>query len=342
MMPDLGFPSGHMWSNLVKMTLFMRASRRGVTGAIAVTALAAIGVAAPPSSAGTALTGTFTINAGSCAGGVHGSYFRMIMHSGTLSGPFLSNSDSKCSKKTYTLLSPGSDGGLITGHYQKQASPAFDSSGNALSHRITKPTRFYGVNFATATNKVDPQTRKSVSPPQVTLNGTKLSADLRSFAVSWNNQQFNQGSPKPSGTRPGLTRAATGTYNAATGKYTLQWTSQIQGGPFDGFTGLWHLTGTFKPATQLSPAAQPAPASPSTTTPAAATRTRSHKASKPAASVAAVPPSVTPTIAAPSTVTKADAGVTHHTGSARWPWIVVAVAAITAVAGFAARSARTA
>jgi hypothetical protein len=27
----------------------------------------------------------------------------------------------------------------------------------------------------------------------------------------------------------------------------MEWTSTISGGPFDGFTGLWHLEGTFAP-----------------------------------------------------------------------------------------------
>jgi hypothetical protein len=36
-----------------------------------------------------------------------------------------------------------------------------------------------------------------------------------------------------------------GTYNAKTGAYTIDWSSQIIGGPFDGFTGVWHLEGTF-------------------------------------------------------------------------------------------------
>jgi hypothetical protein len=221
--------------------------------------LPALGVvAAPAANADTTLTGTFTIDAGSCGSGVTGSYFRMILHSGSPSGPFLSNSDSTCRNHTYTLLSAGRDGGLVTGRYQEQASPPFDGSGNAVTDRITKPARFYGVDFATATNRVDPQTGTAVTTPRVSVHGSTVSADLRAFAVSWNKQQFNQGSPKPNGSMPGNTRPVTGSYDAATGAYTLQWTSQIQGGPFDGFTGLWHLTGRFIPAT-ATPTQQPSP-----------------------------------------------------------------------------------
>ena len=57
--------------------------------------------------------------------------------------------------------------------------------------------------------------------------------DLRGFTASWNSIYFNQGSPKPAGNRPGLTRAVRGTYNAKTGHYVLTWVSQIVGGPFN-------------------------------------------------------------------------------------------------------------
>jgi hypothetical protein len=113
---------------------------------------------------------------------------------------------------------------------------------------VTTPARFYGTSFATATNPVDPQTRTRVPAPRVTVSGTTLSADLRSFSVTWNNQHFNQGAPKPDGSLPGITRAATGSYDARTGAFTLDWTSQIVGGPFDKFTGKWHFEGRFVPA----------------------------------------------------------------------------------------------
>ena len=41
---------------------------------------------------------------------------------------------------------------------------------------------------------------------------------------------------------------ATGTLDAKTGAFTLTWTSLIVGGPFNGFTGLWHLEGIFQPS----------------------------------------------------------------------------------------------
>jgi hypothetical protein len=200
------------------------------------------------------MIGTFTITAGSCSGGTaSGTFLRMVLSGGSnSSGPYFSNSDSTCSDNSYTPLSPGTAGGLVTGSYQPQPSPAFDSSGNALSNQIIAPVAFEGVQFSTATNPVDPQTGLHVPAPSVTANGTALSGNLESFGVSWNKQEFNQGSPKPGGTSPGNTTPVTGTYNPATGAYTLQWSSQIVGGPFNGFSAFWNLTGKFIPAAAAS------------------------------------------------------------------------------------------
>jgi hypothetical protein len=67
--------------------------------------------------------------------------------------------------------------------------------------------------------------------------------DLSALNAAWNGQQFNQGAPKPGASPPGN---ATGTYDAKTGAYTLEWSSPIAGGPFNGFTGVWHFEGTFE------------------------------------------------------------------------------------------------
>ena len=63
--------------------------------------------------------------------------------------------------------------------------------------------------------------------------------------AEWNRQYFNQGSPKPDGSKPGITSPVTGTFDAKTRAFTLEWTSSIVGGPFNGFTGQWHLEGTY-------------------------------------------------------------------------------------------------
>lgn len=230
----------------------------GLAALAGATCLATFAFLTTPSfgSPSTQLVGTFLITPGSCSGTtVSGSYFRMILSGGNTNGPFLSNSASTCSDKTYTAMSPGTDGGLITGSYQPMPNPPFDSSGNSLANRITLPASFYGVKYSVSTNPTDPQTGIHVPAPAIVANGDTLSGDLRAISVSWNKQYFNQGSPKPDGSFPGNTTRVTGTYDPATGAFTLRWTSQVVGGPFNGFAGLWNMTGRFAASGESSPGA---------------------------------------------------------------------------------------
>lgn len=194
------------------------------------------------------LVGTFAIDPASCADAstISGSYFRMIQGGGTLAdGPFVANADSSCADQTYSALLPGTVG-LSTGEFQPQPAEPFDAGGNGLADSIVAPTKFFGVNFAVSTNEVDPASGASVAAPTIVSNadGT-LSGELSAVSVAWNGQQFNQGSPKPDGSRPGLTTDLSGTYDPATGRFVIEWVSQIVGGPFDGFSGVWHLEGVF-------------------------------------------------------------------------------------------------
>ena len=183
------------------------------------------------SSSGEVLTGLFKLDAGACAAGAPtGSWFRMVQPGGTTSGgPFVANPDSTCTDNTVTALSAGSDGGLKAGSYQAA---------------VIQPQGFFAVPFDVSTNERDPQTGAGVKPPTITRAGTALHGDLSAISVSWNQQHFNQGAPKPGAGGDG----PTGTYDEATHRYTLDWTSRIEGGPFNGFTGMWHFEGTFQSA----------------------------------------------------------------------------------------------
>jgi len=196
------------------------------------------------------LVGVFKIDPGTCdtAGPVtKGSYFRMITPDGKPGdGPYVPNGDSPCGDKTWAPMKPGSDGGLRTGEYQPYPDPAFDDKGNGTAASVTQPTVWFAVTFANATNEKDPQTDAATSMPKIVVEEGKLSGDLSAYAAAWNKQHFNQGAPKPGGDRPGLTVGPTGTYDEATKAYTLDWSSQIVGGPFNNFTGVWHLEGTFE------------------------------------------------------------------------------------------------
>jgi hypothetical protein len=223
------------------------------------------------------LVGLFRLTPGAAKGGqITGTWFRMLQPGGDARhGPYMINADSPADGGQVTLLAPGTSGGLRTEGYQSQPTPAFAADGDSRADAITTPNRFFGVKFSISTNRVDPQTKAEVAPPTVTLRGRKLSANLSAWSASWNNQNFNQGAPKPvSNTQakaPGQEKAervwdwvagtyldaapkptvngsdATGTFDPKTRAFVLQWTSHIQGGPFNGFTGLWHLEGIFEP-----------------------------------------------------------------------------------------------
>ena len=222
------------------------------------------------------LVGLFRLTAGAVEGDqITGTWFRMVQPGGDTHGPYMINADSHADGGQVTLLKPGASGGLRTEGYQSEPTPAFDANGQSLADAITTPTAFFGVKFSISTNPVDPQTKAEVPPPTVVLKGGKLTAELSSWSASWNNQNFNQGAPKPvtntQAEAPGQEKAervwdwvagkyldaapkptvtgsdATGTYDPKTRAFTLQWTSHIQGGPFNGFTGLWHLEGIFEP-----------------------------------------------------------------------------------------------
>jgi hypothetical protein len=207
---------------------------------------------APAQTLGTPMVGTFKIAPGafSASGGATGSYLRMVLAGGTVAaGPYFDNLFSTSSDKTYTLIEPGSDGGLITGSYQPAPNPAFGGLLNsALANRIMAPQAFEGIEFSVSTQPVDPQTGQSVPPPGINDDNGTLDGEVAAVSAEWAGNYFNQGTPKPDGSTPGITTPVTGTYDPTTGAYVLSWASTIVGGPFNHFTGYWHLAGTFQPS----------------------------------------------------------------------------------------------
>ena len=206
---------------------------------------------------GESLVGIFAIDEGQCDGGnATGSYFRMIQPGGDpKNGPFIDNGNSNCSDKSYTTMRPGADGGLATSGYQENPDPAFDNTGGSRADRIFEPLNFQGVAYGGSTNPKDPQTGADVPVPSIVHDGSgHLTGEVQAVSVGWNRQHFNQGAPKPDGSTPSLTRTPKGSYDAGTRAFVIEWTSTIKGGPFDGFTGLWHLEGTFLPDEEPAPA----------------------------------------------------------------------------------------
>ncbi len=72
-----------------------------------------------------------------------------------------------------------------------------------------------------------------------TTAGT-ITMNLPSWVASWNGTDFNQGTNNGS---TSSSTVATGTYNASTGAYVVDWHSFITGGSFNGQTGYWQLSG---------------------------------------------------------------------------------------------------
>ena len=109
----------------------------------------------------------------------------------------------------------------------------FDAAGNGLAAGVFQPVTFFGVAFAGAFDAT------GATPTVSAADGT-LTADLSAFTAYYGGGTFNQGAPKPDGTGD----AAVGSIGDD-GSFVLEWTSLIAGGSFDGFTGVWHLEGTF-------------------------------------------------------------------------------------------------
>jgi hypothetical protein len=203
---------------------------------------------APPAPAPTPLIGTFRLTAGAAPNGQAptGSYFEMLTSSGA---PF-GNISSPAPNKNYTPLTPGTDGGLRTDAYQQAPNPAFSGgvSGGALANKIIQPVSFYLINFSIQTSAADAQLGIHDPLPSIAAQNGKLSGQVTAWDAQWNGQSFNQGTPKPGGSVLPPTTPLSGTYDPTTHKFTLDWKSLIVGGPFNGYTGVWHLAGTFVPA----------------------------------------------------------------------------------------------
>jgi hypothetical protein len=160
---------------------------------------------------------------------------------------YFRNPNSKAKDKTYTLFIPGTAKGLKLGAFQQPPSPAFASDGFALASEIVKPLAFAGINFSISTAPADAQSGQADVAPTLSVTKGQVTGNFSAWTAEWNSIYFNQGAPKPGGSFPGLTRPVTGTYNAKTKAYQIIWYSLIVGGPFNGFTGYWHLQGTLIP-----------------------------------------------------------------------------------------------
>lgn len=115
-----------------------------------------------------ALKGLLALEPGKIEGNkLSGTWFKMVQPGGNpQEGPFMPNANSPVPQGSATLLSPGTDGGLILGDYQGEPDPAFDeATGYSLASRVTQPTKFFNIEFGISTNKIDPQTQRELLAP---------------------------------------------------------------------------------------------------------------------------------------------------------------------------------
>ncbi len=202
------------------------------------------GAGASRKAAGTAMTGRFEITSGACTSGAvpKGSYFSMR----DPSGGGVSNGNSPCTNQEATPLKAGTEG-LTPGRMQ----PFAASPGS--SDAIVQPATFFGSPFAVGTQTPDKQSSKDAAAPSIRDDGGKLSGEIRSYQAFYNGSYYNQGAPKPDGSTPGSTTdGVSGTYDASSGAFTLDWKSTIVGGAFNNFTGVWHLAGVYRGAAASS------------------------------------------------------------------------------------------
>lgn len=207
-----------------------------------------LGTAAAQASA---ITGTMLINPGIYS--ASGAY---------VSGSYFSFSSAGAGVALVPTVSPD-PGGIVLGTYQNfvlnpnvphpynwngtggSAGTGYGTTPTTLG-TIIQPFDFYGTLTYVGTNPVSYQSGNSFAAPTADISncvGTSctLSVDLSSWEVMWNGSAFQQG-PRPVNTGPFV--PAVGTYDTATHAYSLTWTSQISGGPFNSVIGHWHLDGT--------------------------------------------------------------------------------------------------
>jgi len=102
-------------------------------------------------------------------------------------------------------------------------------------HIVSWQFGFFGpvYNYTAASNIADPtDTGGPVPTGYVDTFSNTIHMDMSSWFAWWNGTHFNQGSA-----------GAVGSFDPVSGYFTLSWQKTIAGGPFQGQTGMWHISG---------------------------------------------------------------------------------------------------
>lgn len=240
----------------------IRRSRRPLAALVA----AAVGVLALAIGAGTATavtlkSGTITLTTGSNSAPFTGSWVRLYqtaLGAGNPAGYFV-NPSSPAADQTYTPVVNGTQGIKLGTPVQGLASPAFDGGGNSLTNTILKPVPFAGVNFSafTAVN-TDKKTKNGKKGLWIKVAGGKsatvavTSADFSGWTIAYGGDSKYSTPGATSDVLAGGNLTGSLTWKdpknkALGGSIILNWSSQITEPPFQPFTAVWQLQGTYTP-----------------------------------------------------------------------------------------------
>jgi hypothetical protein len=160
------------------------------------------------------------------------------------------NSSGVCANKSFTLLSPGVDGGLTLGSFQPNPDPTFGPNRNSRANLIVAPVMFDGYRLGMATTARDEQNSPTgppiYPPPTGTVSGNHLYVSLPGLDMTWRglpNRTCANSVPPGFGCNDQGSRKASGTIDLAKNTYSLSWFSSSA---FNGGTAVEvYITGQF-------------------------------------------------------------------------------------------------
>ncbi|MBV9412364.1 MAG: hypothetical protein JO148_12260 [Acidimicrobiia bacterium] len=283
------------------------------------------------------LVGTFVLGPPTCAGDrPAGSWF--VVSYGT---KVQQNPASSCAGGAATLLAPGAVG-LPTGHFLLDPQPTFDGQGDSVSAGIIRPTQFgsHKLGMATSPNDVQdaPGGPAAFSAPEALWQGGNLVVDLRALDVTYDGPPDSTCvSAAGNGCWLEGARQATGTYDPATGAFSLEWLSS------QGFTGAsagvtFHLAGTFVGQAVATPPGTSLPGAQRYTVgddSLASTSARSPSTARQEQAAAAGPPETAAPAAAPTALATSATGLNRRAASPALAVLRAAAAVLVVLVGAA-------
>jgi hypothetical protein len=234
------------------------ASRQIRVAFVLLVTLAALLATASLASA-TKLKGSIQLTTGSNTAPYTGSWVRLYQTALGPSDPagYFVNPSSPAADQSYTPLVNGTQGVELNAA-QPIASPAFDGSGNSLTNTILTPEAFAGVNFSAYVTKNTAKKAKFGKKGLIlqivkdsNVTDPISSADFTGWTIAWGGDP-NYATPgsTPDINGGNLTGSVTwlnAKKHKLGGTITLNWSSTISEPPFQAYTAVWQLEGTYTP-----------------------------------------------------------------------------------------------